>query len=195
MPRKLDLCCREAVRELHEAVQRRQLLDVVGHDKVLHFLAWCDRRSVARVVVAVAICLIHLAHFAAADEVGATLRRLDVGGGKDQLGSCEGAQVDGAVLAIGFGQFAERVDPQHERAADRACGLQPVLDSRQSMECVNLVEKEPRPYVPSTAEAEQCVDGKVHPKRQERPVEHKIGMGRGDEQDGSLRRLPGPSSG
>jgi hypothetical protein len=42
-------------------MQRRQLLAVIGHDQVLHFHARGYRGSVARVVVAVAVCLIFAA--------------------------------------------------------------------------------------------------------------------------------------
>ena len=128
VPFKLDARRGKPVRELHEPVHRGQVGDVVGDDERLDDLARCQRRGVARIVVSIAVGLVHLPDLAVADEVGAALCRFDVGGGEDELGARERREVDRALLAIGFGELVERVHAEDERPAEPAAGLQAVLD-------------------------------------------------------------------
>src|SRR3546814_3899106 len=87
-PSELDPSGGEAVRIFDISVKRRKVGDVVGKDKRFDLLSRSQRRSVARVVIAVRIGLIHLANLTVSDVEGAFFGGLIFAGGEDQLGAC-----------------------------------------------------------------------------------------------------------
>src|SRR3546814_3633653 len=74
----------EAIGELREPVHRWQIGDVVGNDERLDLLARGQGRSIARVVIAIAISFIHLADLAIADIARALLGGVQIGCRKDE---------------------------------------------------------------------------------------------------------------
>ena len=108
-----------------------------------------------------------------------------IGGGKDELGARERCKVLCAFLAIGFGKLGEAVDAKHEGPSEPARGLQAVLDRRQAVERMDLVEEEPGAQIARARQAHQRVHGKVHPEREERAIEDQFVVRGSDEQDRS----------
>ena len=72
---------------------------------------------------------------------------------------------------------------QHECSAKAARGLQPMLDGGETVEGMDLVEQIPHPQIACAGHPHQRVDGQIHPQCEQGPVEGKVGVGRGDEQD------------
>jgi hypothetical protein len=179
----LDARGGEAVGELHKAVHRRQVRDVVRDHERLDLFPGSQCRGVAGVVVAIAIGFIHLPHFAIADVARALLGGVEIGRRKDQLGTCQRGEVAGALLAINLNQFLEAVNAEDHGAAERARGLKAVLDCRQLVQRAELVEHEPGPQLARARHCHEAVDREVHPKRQQRPVHGQIDVVGGDEED------------
>ncbi len=87
------------------------------------------------------------------------------------------------MLAVGLFQLVEGMHSEDERTAERAGGLQAVIDCGKAVERMDLVDEEPCAQIPAPPHLEQGIDGKVHPQRQQRPIEYEIGVGGGDEKD------------
>src|SRR3546814_781130 len=180
-----------AIGELREPVHRWQIGDVVGNDERLDLLARGQGRSIARVVIAIAISFIHLADLAIADIARALLGGVQIGCRKDELRAGKRGEIAGALLAIDLDKFLEAVDTEDHRAAEGTRGLKTILDRRQFVEGAELIEHEPGAQGARTGERHEAVDGKVHPEGQQRPVHRQIDIVRGDEQDRSRLLLVG----
>ena len=190
LPLEQDARGGEAVGEFHEAVHRGQVGDVIGDDEWFDLLARGQGRSVAGVIVAVAIGLIHLANLAVADVARALLGRVEIGRREDELGAGERGEIACPLLAIDFDQLLEAVDAQDHRAAKRARRLETILDRRKAMQCAKLVEHEPGAQAAGARQRHQPVDREIHPQREQRPVHRQIDIVRRHEQDRSGLLVP-----
>ena len=133
----------EAVRKFDEAIERRQVGNVVGQHQRFDRRARRQGRGVAGVVVAVAVRLIDLPDLAITDELRALLRGRTVCRGEDKLGAREARQGGRVLESIGGDELVERVDAENECPAEIAGGLQAVLDAGKGVERVDLVKEIP----------------------------------------------------
>ncbi len=173
----------KSIGKLHEAVERRQVVDVVGDDQRLDRRARREGRGVAGVVVAVAVGLIHLADLAAADELGALFGCGSIGGGEDQLGARKSGERGRVLQAIGRDQLVERVDPKDERTAEVAGRLEAMLDTRKRVKRMDFVKQIPGPQVTGLGQAHEVVDGQIDPQREQTAGHLEVVVRAGDEHD------------
>ena len=164
-------------------MHRWKVGNVVREDEFGHLSARCDRRSVPVAVVPIGIGLIHLPDFAPANEFRAALGRRRIGQFEDQFGACERGEMRRAILSVSVLQCTEGMHSQNEGTADPSGSLKTILDGGQAMERMDLIDEKPRAQIAGPAHAKQGVDGNVHPQGQQRPIEDKVRVGRGDEKD------------
>ena len=106
-----------------------------------------------------------------------------IGGGQNELGARQRREVLRAFLAVGLRQFGEGMDAENEGSAESPCGLQAVLDCRQAVQRMDLVEEEPGAQRARARQAHQRVHCQVHPEREQCAVEDEFVVRGGDEQD------------
>ncbi|CAH0498640.1 hypothetical protein NVSP9465_03731 [Novosphingobium sp. CECT 9465] len=188
-PRQPDPGSGETVREFHEPVHAGQVADVDRHDEFFDVGTGRDRRGVAVVIIAVGIGFIHDPDLTVADELGASPRRLGIGRLEDQFGARQRGQIGSPVLAIGFFKLVEGMHAKHEGTAKRARGLQAMIDRREAMQRMNLVNEKPRAQIAAPSHVEQRIDGKVHPEGQKRTIEDEVRVRGRNEKDRSFLDL------
>src|SRR3546814_6959056 len=115
--------------------------DVCSSDRLL---ARGQGRSIARVVIAIAISFIHLADLAIADIARALLGGVQIGCRKDELRAGKRGEIAGALLAIDLDKFLEAVDTVDHRPAEGTRGLRTILDPRPFVEGADPLEHENR---------------------------------------------------
>ena len=107
-----------------------------------------------------------------ADEVRAPGGGLAVGRGEHQLGTGEGGQRHRHVVAVGLLELGISVDPDDDRTAIVAGGLETLLQRRQAMESAQFVEQKPKLQIRGARPRHERVHGRVHPDR-EQPGGHR----------------------
>src|SRR3546814_15546516 len=100
--------CGEGDGERREPVHRCKIGDGGSYEERLDLLARGQGRSIARVVIAIAISFIHLADLAIADIARTLLGGVQIGCRKDELRAGKRGEIAGA-LPIGRASCRERV--------------------------------------------------------------------------------------
>ena len=98
------------------------------------------------------------------------------------------AGVSDKLANLGRSVFREAFQHDWPDDAKVECGW---LDGGQTMQRMDFVNEEPRAQIAGPAHAKQSVYGNVHPQGQQRPIEHKVWVGRRDEKDRSFLYILG----